>query len=184
MIFQILKGVFTGSQKHLPVILSPLASLNFKGYRSEQSISSATYKVLSTLVYRNYVLTGLNTIPLSSAFLNNVKADLDIARQAGVKLIPRFSYTVSPHTGTCPEGTICPPYGDASKAVVLNHIVQLKPVLTENADVIACVQLGFIGIWGENYYTDYFGDASPNGRPGENCLITIGKTGSMCCRRC
>jgi hypothetical protein len=29
--------------------------------------------------------------------------------------------------------------------------------------VIACVQEGFVGIWGEGYYSDYFGDASPNG---------------------
>jgi hypothetical protein len=29
--------------------------------------------------------------------------------------------------------------------------------------VIAVLQQGFIGIWGENYYTDYFGDASGNG---------------------
>jgi hypothetical protein len=45
---------------------------------------------------------------------------------------------------------------------VLHHIAKLKPLLQKNADVIAAFQMGFIGIWGENYFTDYFGDASTN----------------------
>ncbi|MEO6149518.1 MAG: DUF4832 domain-containing protein, partial [Mucilaginibacter sp.] len=85
----------------------------------------------------------------------------------GVKLVPRFVYTASANSGSCPEGFICPPYGDAAKSVVLGHIAQLKPVLHANEDVIACVQLGFIGTWGENYYSDYFGDASQNGGQGK-----------------
>ena len=141
----------------------PLNLSQLQGYRNEQSISTATYKVLSTLVFRYYVLEGFNNTALSAALLNNIKGDFDIARQAGVKLIPRFTYTVTTHAGACPENSICTPYGDAPKAVLLNHIAQLKSILTDNADVIACVQLGFIGIWGENYYTDYFGDASSNG---------------------
>src|SRR5690606_17462643 len=56
-----------------------------------------------------------------------------------------------------------PPYGDAPVHIVLQHVQQLKPLLHKNADVIAVLQEGFIGIWGENYFTDYFGDASDNG---------------------
>lgn len=133
-----------------------------KGYRTEHSISNANYRVSSTLVYRYFVLDGFTSQPLSATLLNNIQADFDVAREAGVKLIPRFAYTITPVAGTCPEGFICPPYGDASKTVVLNHIEQLKPLLIRNADVIACLQMGFIGTWGENYYTDYFGDASSN----------------------
>lgn len=33
----------------------------------------------------------------------------------------------------------------------------------KNADVISVFQQGFIGIWGENHYTDHFGDPSKNG---------------------
>jgi hypothetical protein len=136
-----------------------------KGYRTEQSIGSANYKVLSTLVFRYYVLAGFNNAPLSNSLLNSIEADFTIARLAGVKLIPRFVYTVTSNAGSCPEAFICPPYGDASKTIVLNHISQLKPILTNNADVIACLQMGFIGTWGENYYTDYFGDPSSNAAP-------------------
>jgi hypothetical protein len=77
-------------------------------------------------------------------------------------LIPRFTYTLAQNAGSCPEGFICPPYGDAPKTIVLEHISQLKTLLHDNADVIAVVQMGFIGVWGEQYYTDHFGDASQN----------------------
>ena len=107
----------------------PLTLSLLQGYRNEQSIFTANYKVLSTLVFRYYILTGFNDTPLSPTLLNNIKADFDIARQAGVKLVPRFTYTVTTRSGACPEGSICPPYGDASKAVVLNHISQLNQFL-------------------------------------------------------
>jgi hypothetical protein len=149
---------------------SNFTSLNLnqlKDYRTEQTIWNANYKVLSTLVFRYYVLDGFNNSPLTSSLINSIKADFDIARLAGVKLIPRFVYSVTAKAGNCPEAFICPPYGDAPKAVLLNHITQLKPIFSENADVIACVQLGFIGTWGENYYTDYYGDPSGNANIGK-----------------
>lgn len=133
-----------------------------KGYRTEHSIPNANYRVNSTLVFRYFVMDGFTNQPLSATLLSNFQTDFDAARAAGVKLIPRFVYTITATAGSCPEGFLCPPYGDATKAVVLNHIQQLKPLLILNADVIACLQMGFIGTWGENYYTDYFGDASSN----------------------
>lgn len=145
----------------------PLNAVTLKSYRSEQGISGANYKVVSSLVFRNYILTGFNNLPLTDDLLNKIKADFDAARQAGVKLILRFNYTTTTVSGPCPVGFACPPYGDAPKSVILNHITQLKPILTDNADVIACMQLGFIGIWGENYFTDYFGDASANAGQGK-----------------
>lgn len=126
-------------------------------------VDGGNYQVYSTLVFRYFLLDIFRTTPLSNAFIDALKNDFAIARAAGVKLIPRFTYTNSVTAGSCPESWICTPYGDAPKAIVLQHIQQLKPVLTENADVIATVQLGFIGVWGEGYYTDYYGDASSNG---------------------
>lgn len=147
-----------------------LSAEELKGYRSPQSIESANYKVSSTLVFRYYVLDDVVNAALSASFITNIKKDFEAARTAGVKLIPRFVYTTSAKAGNCPEGFICPPYGDANKATILNHITQLKPVLRDNADVIACVQLGFIGTWGEQYYSDFFGDASNNGAQGNRLL--------------
>ncbi len=140
----------------------PLSENVLKGYRSPTRKGKAEYDVVSTLVYRDFVLDKFTDQPLSEDFLTQVKTDFNTARAAGVKLIPRFTYTVKTKKGNCPDVSICPPYGDAPKNIVLGHIAQLKPILQENADVTAFVQMGFIGIWGENYYTDYFGDASNN----------------------
>lgn len=142
----------------------PLSESTLAAYRTSQPVSGATYSVVSSLVFVEYVLDSFANSPISSTFLSNFDKDCATARAAGVKLIPRFIYTNTTHTGGCPAQSICPPYGDAPKAVVLNHINQLKPYLVKNADIIACVQLGFIGIWGEGYFTDYFGDASTQGK--------------------
>ena len=81
--------------------------------------------------------------------------------QQCVRVVLRFSYTISPNT-SC-GSSACPPYVDAPKSRVLSHIEDLAPYLQANEDVILAVQNGFIGVWGEQYYTDYFGDASSQG---------------------
>jgi Domain of unknown function (DUF4832)/Domain of unknown function (DUF4874) len=136
-----------------------------KSYReSPQYIHNATYKVNVSLVYRGYVLDNFKDKPISQEFLNSLQKDFDAVREAGLKMIIRFAYTNTANDGNCnSEYKICPPYGDAPAQIVFHHIQQLKPLLQKNADVIAVMQEGFIGIWGENYFTDYFGDASTNG---------------------
>lgn len=47
---------------------------------------------------------------------------------------------------------------DATPQQVLRHVEQLKPLLQEFYDVIMVVQAGFIGSWGEWYYTENFTD--------------------------
>ncbi|WP_224994356.1 DUF4832 domain-containing protein [Cesiribacter sp. SM1] len=141
---------------------SPLSEYTLKSYRTSKTVSGATYDVVSTLVFRYFILDAFKSSPLSQDFIDKVNSDFTTARAAGVKLIPRFTYTVNATAGNCSEGFICPPYGDAPKGTVIEHINQLKPVFEANADIIACIQMGFIGTWGENYYTDYFGDASTN----------------------
>jgi Domain of unknown function (DUF4832)/Domain of unknown function (DUF4874) len=91
---------------------------------------------------------------LTPDLLRKVDADFATARRAGVGVILRFAYTLPPD-GVWPPPT---PYGDAPVARTLHHIHQLGPVLRRNADVIETVQQGFIGLWGEGYYTDYFSD--------------------------
>lgn len=134
--------------------------------RGLTSSSGSDYQTYNTLVFRYFILDDFVDSPISDEFLNSMQEDFDIAREAGVKMIPRFTYTVISNAGDCGEGFICPPYGDAPKERVLEHIHQVGPVLTDNVDVILCIQMGFIGTWGENYYTDYFGDASSNADQG------------------
>ena len=136
-----------------------LDSATIASYRDLHTPFSAAYSVYSSLVFRYFFLEDFKTGDISQSYLDNMVLDFETARKAGVKLIPRFAYTDTVNPDGC-TSFICPPYGDAPKNIVLGHIAQLKDILTENADVIAAVQMGLIGVWGENYYTDYFGDAS------------------------
>lgn len=91
---------------------------------------------------------------LSPDLIRKLQADFATARRAGVEVILRFAYCLPPD-GVWPPPT---PYGDAPVDRTLHHIRQLGPVLRQNADVIETVQEGFIGLWGEGYYSDYFSD--------------------------
>lgn len=157
------RGFYRYSETYVDNFI-PLEAATLATFKSGSSPQGGTFSVMSTLVFRYFIMSGYNGKALPASFLTNLANDFKTARAAGVKLIPRFCYTISVNSGTCPEQWICPPYGDAPKNIVLNHISQLKPVLQANADVIACVQLGFFGVWGENFYTDYFGDPSKNGQ--------------------
>ena len=102
----------------------------------------------TTLIYRGVVLDSHRNTSISQQTLSSLSTDFSIVRTAGVKVILRFMYT----------NVFTSPRNDASKSIVLEHISQLGPVLTANADVIFTIQHGFIGTWGEGYYTDHFGD--------------------------
>jgi len=136
-----------------------------KTFRSQpQQSNRASYQVNLSLIYRGYELDIFKHRPLSDSFLNNLQKDFDAVRAAGLKLVLRFAYTNTATNGDCKdEYKICPPYGDAPRDIVLKHVEQLKPIFQKNADIIAVLQQGFIGIWGENYFTDYFGCASNEG---------------------
>jgi len=151
----------TSARHFVPLEVNKLRQL----FAGPQKHGKARYAIYSTLLMREYTLDSFVTQPLGADFLAAVDLDLSRVRDAGLKVILRFAYTNTAKSGDCPDvNKICPPYGDASKSVVLGHIAQLKPLLQKYADVIAVLQEGFIGIWGENYYTDYFGDASGNGQ--------------------
>lgn len=90
-----------------------------------------------TLGLANVSLAAYRAGDLPSAFLENLRAGLAAARESGIKVILRFKYA---------DWLGAP---DAPKARILAHIHQLGPLLQENADVIAVMQAGFIGAWGE-----------------------------------
>ena len=118
---------------------SALDSATLTSYRAQQAIS---------LVLRMWYLADFATKDFDQGFLAKVSADFDQVRSAGLKVVVRFAYSDS--ESASPR--------DANKAQILRHIAQLEPALQANADIIAAVQAGFVGVWGEWYYTDYFGD--------------------------
>ncbi|MFZ5878199.1 MAG: DUF4832 domain-containing protein, partial [Chloroflexota bacterium] len=78
---------------------------------------------------------------LPPEYLNALPAHFQLARNAGIKFIVRFSYNDGPSApNTEPDATL---------AQVLRHIEQLAPILEANKDVIAWFEAGFIGAWGE-----------------------------------
>jgi hypothetical protein len=108
----------------------------------------------TTLIHRNFWLSEYVTRTISAAYLANVRADFATARAAGVKLVVRFAYTPA-HT----EPMTCAGRSDlydASKEWILTHTRQLSGVLRANSDVIAAVQAGFIGGWGEWWGSCHF----------------------------
>jgi hypothetical protein len=100
-----------------------------------------------TLILRVFYLDNFVNSKISNSFLNNMKSDFTKIRAAGIKCVVRFAYSDDPSVAQ----------RDATKSKILSHINQLKPILQANSDVIAAIQAGFIGTWGEWYYTDHFG---------------------------
>lgn len=130
---------------------SPLDAAELQEWRQNEQV---------TQILRVFYLERFVGADLDRAYLDSVRADFRTARENGVKVVVRFAYA-QPKDAWPYQ----PPYGDAPKAQVLRHIAQLAPVLRQNADVIAAVQAGFIGLWGEWYYTDHF--VADPANPGE-----------------
>ncbi|MEL7691121.1 DUF4874 domain-containing protein [Citromicrobium bathyomarinum] len=95
------------------------------------------------LMYVRIDLDDFRDRPLSEQFLAKLDRGFERTRAEGLKLIIRPVYNY-PHGETDYAQA-----EDASLDRVLQHIEQLKPVLRKNADVIAFLQAGFVGAWGE-----------------------------------
>ncbi len=106
-----------------------------------EPVSTAQLQALKSedvsIILRIYYLKDFKNSALSENQLTLIKTDFERFRQAGIKCVLRFAYTDS----------MSDP--DAPLDVVENHIDQLSPIVSENADIIAFVQAGFIGAWGE-----------------------------------
>lgn len=101
-----------------------------------------------TVLYTGYYLTNFMESDISQDFLDLIDANMRVLRKGGVKCVLRFAYKTDMYETGHPW--------DAQPEWVHRHIEQLKPVLQRNADVILCMQAGFIGVWGEWAYTDGF----------------------------
>ncbi|HSD13407.1 MAG TPA: DUF4832 domain-containing protein [Flavobacterium sp.] len=128
-----------GFYKHTEVHSSSYTGLDqstLNGYRSNYV----------TLILRVFYMESFVNGPISDSYLNNMQSDFTKIRNAGLKCIVRFAYSDNTN------GVL-----DAPKSIILQHINQVKNLLISNEDVICSVQAGFIGTWGEWYYTNHFG---------------------------
>lgn len=109
---------------------------------SSKSVSCESDKTLVlTIFYLPYYIES----DLTSGVTDDIDAVFSNVRAAGKKAIVRFAYTW--------DGAEDDIAHEASYNQVKSHIASLKTVLTDNADVIYVVQAGFLGTWGEWYYT-------------------------------
>ncbi len=104
-----------------------------------------------TLGFCSLSLAAWRDSALPQDYLDRLNAGFAAVRKAGIKTIVRFKY--ANWTGDV----------DASKERILGHIAQLAPVLQANGDVIAVLQAGFIGAYGE-WHTSTHGLDNPRDR--------------------
>lgn len=90
-----------------------------------------------TLMLRIFYLEKFKDKALSDAQLTLIRTDLQKVREAGMKCLLRFAYTNNMQVA------------DAPLNIVEQHLDQLKPLFAESKDIIAFIQAGFIGAWGE-----------------------------------
>ena len=114
-----------------------------------------------TIINRIYYLDSFKDKDLSAEQLNLITSDFEKLRTAGIKCILRFAYNSNQDES------------DAPLIMVERHLDQLKPIVTDNADVIAFVQAGFIGSWGEWYYTTNNLTSSENKKAVLNKLLEV-----------
>jgi hypothetical protein len=88
---------------------------------------------------------------IDEAGIETVRSTFAVARRKGLKLVIRFIYNFGPGSTTDPDQAT----PDAPIELVRTHIDQLAPILAENADVLAAMQAGFVGHWGEWHSSKY-----------------------------
>jgi hypothetical protein len=86
------------------------------------------------------------TSSIDQTTLNLFNQNMTTVRQAGMKAIVRFAYTDTSST-------------DATPTMVNTHLTQLAPYIASNSDIIAVMQAGLIGQWGEWGNTQHYGDS-------------------------
>lgn len=113
-----------------------------------KSVVTASRVAARTLHLTLFYLTDYVESDIAPEYLAKMQETFDNLRAGGGKAIVRFAYKSD-------DSVLEKPW-DASQELVARHIEQVTPILQRNADVIYTVQAGFIGVWGEWYYTSHF----------------------------
>jgi Domain of unknown function (DUF4832)/Domain of unknown function (DUF4874)/Bacterial Ig domain len=137
-----------------------------ESWRLEQSKAEGI-----SVINRRYVMVSFRDSAISQSYLDHIQADLNLVRQYGMKMVIRFSYTFNESSGN---------YADTNMSRMLAHVEQLRPLLQRNADVIAFLEAGFIGRWGEwNKSSNGLGDESNPQNTSEQSKLVNALLGAM-----
>lgn len=101
-----------------------------------------------TILYLGCYLTDYMESDIAQEYLDLLRNCFQVLRDGGAKCVLRFAYKNN-------EATTNKPW-DASPEWVARHIEQVKPLLNEYSDILLTFQAGYVGVWGEWYYTDHF----------------------------
>ena len=160
------------NSEHEPEVLPDYSNLNHisftecddifpnpeRGFYFVQNFKSASASLLTaskieqnrlqnrTICYLGFYPKKYMNGHIADDFIQMVRKNMQVLRENGAKCIMRFAYSDSENEK---------PW-DPTPEVVQMHIADIKPVLQEYSDVIMCLQAGFVGVWGEWYYTENF----------------------------
>ena len=117
----------------------------------------------SLLLVLYYLDNFKSTATLPEEVLKGFDEDMQALRDLGVKAILRFAYTNTDNGDQIGY--------DAPLSIVESHIGQYKSHWEANADVIYVFQAGFVGAWGEWYYTSNFGNKESRMNDSRRALV-------------
>jgi hypothetical protein len=127
---------------------SPLEIMNASRKEISADAIASNRKSGRTLFLMEFHLADYVESDIAEDYLELIRKEFKALRNGGAKCVLRFAYSNGNSERDKPW--------DAKPDQVQRHIAQLKPILQEYYDVIFVVQTGFIGSWGEWYYTDNF----------------------------
>ena len=115
-----------------------------------------------SLILVLYYLDSFKDCDLPDWVLSAFDEDMAVLRARGMKCILRFAYTNTTYKYPNPDPTkdSIRSAADAPLSVIERHLEQYKRHWADNTDVIFVFQAGFIGAYGEWYYTDNFTNTS------------------------
>lgn len=108
----------------------------------------ANVKTGHTLWLLEFYLTDYMTGNIDEEYLTRIQNCFSAIRAGGAKAIVRFAYRDDNSDLTIEQ--------EPAADILFRHIAQVKPILQANEDVLFALQAGFIGTWGEWYYTTHF----------------------------
>lgn len=141
----IFKNPERGFTEELSKIVSTAKPNVVKGNVS--SSWGSNYKMSMPMVLYNFNKFKAQDLP--DEILAGFDEDMGVLRSNGLKCVLRFAYTEIESDKI-----------DATPDWVERHLAQLKPYLKKNADVIYVLEAGFVGVWGEWYYTTNYSNES------------------------
>ena len=111
---------------------------------------NAARKQGRTLFLLEFHLTDYVESDIAEDYLQTIRAKFQSLRDGGAKCILRFCYSNGFDESDKPW--------DATPQQALRHLEQVTPLIQEFSDIILVVQAGFVGSWGEWYYTENYKD--------------------------